>query len=133
MAKQISPKNQPKRRLRDIMSEAADGKQADQSDMNAAMMGSMTKFLPIMMFFIMISLPGAIALYYTVSNLVAVFQQGIVLKGDAEEMIEIADNEPAVQNKKATAKAREKVAKSATIIRIKAKDTTPRKKSNKKE
>jgi len=133
MAKQISPKNQTTKRLRDIMSEAADGKQADQSEMNTAMMGSMTKFLPIMMFFIMISLPGAIALYYTVSNIVAVVQQRQILKGDVEEMIQIVDKEVSVsKHKKATAKAREKEAKTASIIRIKAKDTTPRK-SNKKE
>lgn len=132
MAKQITPKNQTKKRLRDIMSEASEGKQADKSEMNSVMMGSMTKFLPIMMFFIMINLPGAIALYYTISNLVAVVQQGRILKEDATEMIEIADQVPAGQNKKATAKARAKEAQPAKIIRIKAKDTTAWK-SNKKE
>jgi YidC/Oxa1 family membrane protein insertase len=132
MAKQISPKNTSKKRFRDIMKEAADGKEADKSEMNAAMMSSMTKFLPIMMFFIMINLPGAIALYYTVSNLVAVLQQGYILKEDATEMIEIADQAPVSSHKKATAKARAKDAQSATIVRIKAKDTDSWK-SNKKE
>jgi YidC/Oxa1 family membrane protein insertase len=122
MAKQIAPKQQNKKRLRDIMNAAADGKQADQGELNSVMMGSMTKFLPAMMFLIMVNLPGAIALYYTVSNLVAVIQQGRVLKGDTEEMIEIAD-EPLVVHKKATAKAREKEAVAATIIHIKAKDS----------
>lgn len=132
MAKQTAPKQNSKKRLRDIMKEASDGKQADQSEMNSVMMGSMTKFLPVMMFFIMINLPGAIALYYTVSNLVAVLQQQHILKDDVEEMIEIADQAPASQNKKATAKARAKDAQTATIIRIKAKDTAP-KRNNKKE
>ena len=132
MAKQITPKNTSKKRFRDIMKEAADGKEADKSEMNAAMMSSMTKFLPIMMFFIMINLPGAIALYYTVSNLVAVLQQGYILKEDASEMIEIADKAPVASHKKATAKARAKDAQSATIVRIKAKDTDSWK-SNKKE
>ena len=132
MAKQTAPKQNSKKRLRDIMKEASDGKQADQSEMNSVMMGSMTKFLPVMMFFIMINLPGAIALYYTVSNLVAVLQQQHILKDDVEEMIEIADQAPASQNKKATAKARAKDAQTATIIRIKAKDTAIRR-NNKKE
>ena len=132
MAKQTAPKQNSKKRLRDIMKEASDGKQADQSEMNSVMMGSMTKFLPVMMFFIMINLPGAIALYYTVSNLVAVLQQQHILKDDVEEMIEIADQAPASQNKKATAKARAKDAQTATIIRIKAKDTATRR-NNKKE
>lgn len=124
MAKQISPKQTgEKKRLRDIMSEAADGKEADKSEMNTAMMSSMTKFLPIMMFFIMVNLPGAIALYYTVSNVFAVIQQHYILKDDAVEMIEIADQATPTQNKKATAKARAKEAQTATIIRIKAKDT----------
>lgn len=132
MAKQITPKNQSKKRFRDIMKEASEGKEADKSEMNSVMMSSMTKFLPIMMFFIMISLPGAIALYYTVSNLVAVIQQGYILKEDAEEMIEIADKTPAVPHKKATAKARAKEAQAGQVIRLKAKDTTSWK-SNKKE
>jgi membrane protein insertase Oxa1/YidC/SpoIIIJ len=124
MAKQITPKTKNKKRLRDIMSEAADGKEADKSEMNSVMMGSMTKFLPVMMFLIIINLPGAIALYYTVQNIVAVIQQSRVLKEDTTEMIEIADEAPVVVHKKATAKARAKDAQPATIIRIKAKDTT---------
>jgi len=123
MAKQVSPKQKNKKKLRDIMNEAADGKQADRSEMNTVMMGSMTKFLPIVMFLIIINLPGAIALYYTVSNLVAVFQQDRVLKEDASEMIEIAEATPEKQYKKATAKARAKQADEANVIKIKAKDT----------
>lgn len=123
MAKQITPKSKSKKRLRDIMSEAADGKEADKSEMNSIMMGSMTKFLPVMMFLIIINLPGAIALYYTVQNIVAVIQQGRILKEDTSEMIEIADEAPTTKHKRATAKARAKDAQPATIIRIKAKDT----------
>jgi YidC/Oxa1 family membrane protein insertase len=126
MSKQTMP-NQPdknKRRLRDIMNEAADGKKADQSEMNTAVMGKMTKFLPIMMFFIMISLPGALVLYYTVSNLVAVLQQKSILDKDATEMIQIADEPVKPAGKKATAKARARQAVEATTItRIVAKDT----------
>lgn len=122
MSKQTMPQSQTKKSIREIMSEAADGKQADQAEMNAAMMNNMSKFLPIMMLFIMINLPGALVLYYTVSNLIAVAQQGHVLKGDAEEMIEMADKISPAQSKKATAKARLRVAKEANITRIKAKD-----------
>lgn len=127
MSKQTSPSQKPTKSLREIMGEAADGKQADQSEMNAIMMSKMTKFLPIMMLFIMVNMPGALVLYYTVSNLVAIFQQKTVLSKDAEEMIEIADNIDIPQNKKATAKAREKQAREANITRIVAKDTTPKK------
>lgn len=123
MSKQTMPQTENKKRLRDVMAEAADGKQADQSEMNAIVMGKMTKVLPFFMFFIMIGVPGALALYYAVSNLVAVAQQAYLLKKDEEEMEEIADEPSPKPVKKATAKAREKAAKTATVTRIKAKDT----------
>lgn len=122
MSKQTMPQTESKKRLRDVMSEAASGKQADQSEMNAIVMGKMVKILPIFMFFIMISVPGALALYYAVSNLVAVAQQSYLLKQDEEELEEIAEEKPKKSGKKATAKAREKDAQSATITRVVAKD-----------
>jgi YidC/Oxa1 family membrane protein insertase len=124
MSKQTMPQAENKKRLRDVMSEAADGKQADQSEMNAIVMGKMVKVLPFFMFFIMISVPGALALYYAVSNLVAVAQQSYLLKKDEEELEEIADEAPKTPGKKATAKARAKAATPATVTRIKAKDTS---------
>ena len=123
MSKQTMPQAQSKKRLRDVMAEAADGKQADQAEMNAIVMGKMVKVLPFFMFFIMISVPGALALYYAVSNLVAVAQQSYLLRQDTEELEEIAEATPEKSQKKATAKARAKSAKPATITRIKAKDT----------
>jgi YidC/Oxa1 family membrane protein insertase len=124
MSKQTMPQAENKKRLRDVMSEAADGKQADQSEMNAIVMGKMVKVLPFFMFFIMISVPGALALYYAVSNLVAVAQQSYLLKKDEEELEEIADEAPKTPGKKATTKARAKAATPATVTRIKAKDTS---------
>lgn len=133
MSKQTTPQQKSNKRLRDIMTEAADGKQADQSEMNAIMMNKMVKFLPIMMLFIMVNLPGALVLYYTVSNLVAVLQQKQIIDQDKDELIKIADNAPITQNKKATAKARVKQAQEGTVIRITAKDTTPRKSKEKEK
>ena len=121
MSKQTMPQTESKRRIRDIMAEAAEGKQADQAEMNAVMMGKMTKVLPIFMFFVMISVPGALALYYAVSNLVAVGQQSYLLKQDEDELEEIAE-EPPKPGKKATAKARQKVASEASVVRITAND-----------
>jgi YidC/Oxa1 family membrane protein insertase len=123
MSKQTMPQAQNKKRLRDVMAEASAGKQTDQSEMNAIVMGKMVKVLPFFMFFVMISVPGALALYYAVSNLVAVGQQSYLLRQDGEELEEIADEAPEKPGKKATAKARAKVAKEATVTRITAKDT----------
>lgn len=125
MSKQTMAQSDSKKRLRDVMAEAAEGKSADQSEMNALVMGKMVKVLPFFMFFIMISVPGALALYYSVSNIVAVLQQSFLLKKDEAELEDIADHAPQTSGKKATAKAREKAAKPATMVtRIKAKSSS---------
>ena len=134
ISKQTSPTTTTKR-LRDVLSEAGEGKQPDQAELNAVMMSKMVKFLPFMMFFIMMSLPGALVLYYVVSNIFAAVQQHFLLKRDAEEMDKMADEPAKGTGKKATAKARAKVAaeakvtenKGPNITRIKAKDTSSRK------
>ncbi len=133
MSKQTMPQQKSKKRLRDLLAASADGKQADQTEMNAVMMSKMTKFMPIMMLLIMYRLPGALALYYTASNVVAVIQQGHILKEDTEEMIEIADEAPKMQGKKATAKARAKLSQEATIVRITARDDGHRKSKQEKK
>jgi YidC/Oxa1 family membrane protein insertase len=118
ISKQTSPQTSTKR-FRDVMAEAAEGKQADQSELNAVMMGKMIKILPFFMFFIMLSLPGALALYYATSNIFAAIQQHYILKRDADEMDKLADQEINKQGRKATAKARAKQAVEATVTSVK--------------
>lgn len=128
ISKQTSPTTTDKR-LRDVLAEAGEGKQPDQAELNAVMMGKMVKFLPFLMFIIMVTLPGALALYYVTSNIFAAIQQHFILKRDAEEMDKIADLPAKGSGKKATAKARAKEAREAevtkgpNITRITAKDT----------
>lgn len=128
ISRQTNP-NTSTKRFRDVMAEAAEGKPADQSELNAVMMSKMTKILPFFMLFIMLGLPGALALYYATSNLFAAVQQHYILKRDAKEMDEIASEViPKKSGKKATAKARAKDAREATVTkttvtRITAKDT----------
>jgi membrane protein insertase Oxa1/YidC/SpoIIIJ len=94
-------------------------------------MSKMIKVLPVFMFFVMVNLPGALALYYAVSNLVAVLQQRFILKQDSEELIELADSAPVPkEGKKATAKARAKVAREGNVIRLTAKDTASKKEAS---
>lgn len=125
MSKQTMPTTGTPKRFREIMKEAAEGKQSDPADMSAAMMRNMVKIMPIMMFFIMVNLPGALALYYTVSNLIATAQQHYLLNKDTEEMEEIAEEviekEETRAKRQATAKKRAGAAKEGNITRIKAK------------
>lgn len=90
-AKQLMPQEKDQRSLRAILKDAGAGKQADQSEINAAV-GSSTRFLiPIMIFVFTVGIPSALGLYWLVSGLVAFVQQSIVLNRDEEEMEAIAD------------------------------------------
>lgn len=131
-SKQTMPSQGSNKRLRDILSDAANGNEADQSEINNAVMGKMVVVLPFFMLFIMLSLPGAIALYYATTTLVAVAQQWWILREDEEEMEEMVDHPTKQPGKKATAKARAKVAEEATVTRIVAKGSHPSAKPKKR-
>ena len=141
MSKQTMPTDDTAKTFKQIMQEAAEGKQTDQAEMNAVVMRMMVKVMPVMLVLIMVNLPGALALYYTVSNLIAVAQQAHLLRQDEEELEEIA-SEPGKKSKKPATKQASKsaVAKSkkptqsnksnrssknrgTNITRITAKDT----------
>ena len=119
-AKQLSPNSDSKRRLREILSEAGSGKEADQSEVNAVVSRKMMKFMPVMVFLIIIYLPGALAMYMTTANAVGYLQNLIILQKDSSEMEDIA-NEKAPKSSKTKAKKRADQAAEARVTRIKAK------------
>jgi YidC/Oxa1 family membrane protein insertase len=91
-AKQLAPHDKDARSLRAILKDAGEGKQADQSELNAAV-GRSTKFLlPAFLFVVTVGIASALSLYILVSSLVAYIQQSIVLGKDEEEMEALADN-----------------------------------------
>ena len=95
MSKQQDPsryqKGKKKLTFRQLMKEAANGKEASQEDINAVTQGQMTFMMPLMMLFIMINLPGAIVFYYLLNNLITIAQQKIVLNRNYTEMEAAAD------------------------------------------
>ena len=118
LSKQMSPNADSNKRLRDVLAEAGQGKEADQAEVNAIVMRKMMKFMPIMLFFVMINLPGALALYMATGNIVAYFQNKIILNQDKDEMQQIAKE----SSSKPTAKQRAQKATEANVTRITAKD-----------
>ena len=86
-----SKKSQKSRTFRQLMQEAADGKEPDQAELNAIMTGQMSKFMPIMMLLIMLNLPGALVFYYLISNLMTGVQQKYILSRSNNEMEISAD------------------------------------------
>lgn len=85
-SRQLSPAPKESRGLRSILRDAKDGKQADQSDVNAAMSRNMTYLLPILVLTFTIHLASALSLYWLVGSLVAILQQRIILREDVTEM-----------------------------------------------
>jgi YidC/Oxa1 family membrane protein insertase len=108
-SKMLMPDDKEAKGIKDILKSASDGKQADQSEVNAAI-GRSTKYLiPGMVFIFTIGLPSALSLYWLTSGLVALYQQNRVLKQDVTELEDMSD--------KPSAKERAKVAKEAVVVK----------------
>ncbi|MDB5170477.1 MAG: hypothetical protein JWO35_171 [Candidatus Saccharibacteria bacterium] len=90
-AKQLMPDTKDQRSLRAILKEAGAGKQADQSEVNAAIGRSTRYLIPVMIFVFTVNLPSALGLYWLVGGLVAFIQQSIVLGKDETELEALAD------------------------------------------
>lgn len=84
-SKQLMPQSKDSRSLRAIMRDAGQGKQADQSEVNAAVGRSTMFLIPGMVFIFGLNFPAALPLYWLTSSVIAVIQQARILKEDAEE------------------------------------------------
>ena len=122
-SKQLSPQSDNTRKLRDVLAEAGDGKEADQSEVNAIMTRKMMKFMPVMMFFVIVYLPAALALYLATASAVGYLQNFIILRQDSLEMQAIASEKTTTRKSSASVKTkkRAKQAAEARITQIKAK------------
>lgn len=132
-SKQLVPNDKDARGLRAILRDAKKGKQADQSEINASMARSTTYLLPALVLIFTIHLPAALSLYWLVSGLVAVVQQGIILRADTEEMEAEADAPSTAPAKKRISTAREKQAVEAEIVAEPAKKKPTTKKAARKK
>ena len=111
-SKMMLPDSKDAKSLSDIMRDAAEGRQADQSDVGAAVSRTMLYFLPIMTFVFSAILPSALALYILTSAAVGIAQQRRVFKQDEEELEEIAE-EAIEKEEKAQPKTKKKAKKSS--------------------
>ena len=93
-SKQLLPKTNDSRRLRDVLKEQANGKNVDQSEMSALMSKRMVYLFPLLTLFVSMYFAGALVLYFLTTSIVAVIQQSIVLRRDSDEMVELADKPP---------------------------------------
>ncbi|MGH7195731.1 MAG: YidC/Oxa1 family membrane protein insertase [Candidatus Saccharimonadales bacterium] len=85
-SKQLMPSDANARGLKDILRDSKTGKQADQSEMSAAVGRGTRYFLPAIVFIFTISYPATLGLYWFVGGLVAYIQQAIVLREDTDKL-----------------------------------------------
>lgn len=89
--RQLMPVDKDARKLRQILKDAGQGKQADQAEVNAAIGRSTQYILPVMVLLFTINLPAALSLYWFVGGLMAYIQQSIALREEGEDLVDAAD------------------------------------------
>ena len=136
-----SGKANKNKKFREMVREAKAGRELDESDISALTTSQMSFMMPLMMFFVMFNLNGALVFYYFLSNILTLIQQKIVLRKVNEEIDEVTDK--AVLKELRHIKEAEVIEDKKTgtkITRISAKDakspknkTTKTKTNNKKK
>ena len=86
-----SGKSEKKKKFRDLLKEAKNGKEIDDADISGMATGQMSTMMPIMMFIIMFNLNGALAFYYFLSNVLTILIQRVILKQTAREIDDMTD------------------------------------------
>ena len=86
-----SGKSVKKKKFRELLREAKEGKEIDDSEISNLTTGQMSKMMPIMMFVIMINLHGALAFYYFLSNIITIIQQKIIYARARDDMDDATD------------------------------------------
>lgn len=94
-SRQLMPVDKEARKLRHILKDAGSGKQADQSEVNAAVGRSTQYLIPFMVFVFTVNLASALSLYWLTGGIVAYIQQAIALREDESDMEKLAEASPA--------------------------------------
>lgn len=127
-AKQLMPQADKKRSLRQILGDANKGKQADSSEISAAVGSSTQYILPFFIFIVTVNIASALSLYWLTSGIVAFIQQAKVLGQDKDEMTKTTAT--TTSTAKETGKKEKKVIEAEIIP---PKKTKPKTKPSKKE
>ena len=109
-----SGKSEKRKKFRELIREAKDGKDVDNDDISGIATDQMSKMMPIMMFVIMINLHGALAFYYFLSNILTIVQQKVIYARARDDMDDATDKAILKELKKAKGS---NIAKNARKIR----------------
>jgi YidC/Oxa1 family membrane protein insertase len=106
-SRQLMPKSEDSRGLRQILSEAGTGRSADQQEVNAAVGRGMLFLIPGVVFLFGLGFPAALPLYWLVSSVAAYAQQAKILQDDAREAdAQVAPAEVAPKQKSGPSRAK---------------------------
>lgn len=86
-----SGKSEKTKKFRDLVKEAKEGKDLNESDVSNMATGQMSMMMPIMMFVIMFNLNGALAFYYFLNNIISIMQQRVVFRKVEDEIDTMTD------------------------------------------
>ena len=86
-----SGKSEKKKKFRELLRDAKEGKEIDESEISGMSTAQMSKMMPIMMFIIMVNLHGALAFYYFLSNMLTILQQKLILSRVRDDMDDNTD------------------------------------------
>ena len=81
-----SDKSKKSKKFRELLRDAKEGKDIDESEISGMSTAQMGKMMPLMMFVIMINLHGALAFYYFLSNMITILQQKIIYSKMRDDM-----------------------------------------------
>lgn len=87
-SKQVMVTDKNAKKLKDILKDAKSGKEADSSEVNAAIGSMMIYFVPFMVFFISLGIAGALSFYWFITGVITYIQQSLIFKKDYEELAE---------------------------------------------
>jgi YidC/Oxa1 family membrane protein insertase len=132
--KQTMPSDKDARKLKEILKDAGGGKEADSTEISAAMSRNMAYILPFFIFIVTIGFPAALSLYWFVGGLVAYLQQSYLLKQDEYAMSSTAtatvvSKKPLKDRKSSDVKV---TVSSEASVETKAKNTNTKSKSSAK-
>lgn len=96
-SKQLMMQDKDARGLRQILKDSSQGKEVDQTEIQAATSKFTLYIIPFMLFIVAINLPAALSLYWLVGSIVAIIQQTRILRQDVSEM---ESTTPKVKTKK---------------------------------
>lgn len=115
-SRQLMMTDKDARGLRQILKDSSQGKEVDQTEIQAATSKFTLYVIPLFLFFVAINLAAAISLYWLVGGVIAIIQQTRILKKDVEEMETLAVTNPQSSKKSKKSKAKEAEIVSAPAV-----------------